>query len=337
MDDTRHPYVYRPERRPILPFLPAALTLGIFAFLAVWPRVIPGLPAAPRLVMLAALLAATLVWRAWRRPATSPRPRRSGDSPDPAMRSVRASAVSASPAWLQIVSAPDAGRLTRGVLEIAFTLIEHGERVLVVDGARRLRVHERLGGDGAPGLLECLAGELPVCEAIQGSVEERLCLLPRGNPMRSEAWPQLGRLLLEARTRFDRVVLALDFAVPAEAGPAFAGLSPAAWWCPDGAASILSSALAERIGIPLRNIELSMPLEALRASLGQATGPDPGPVVLKSVVDVDSGATPGAPEATAEAPPQIVDCDLQVRERLRFLVWMRGVQAEGQRELEPHH
>jgi hypothetical protein len=101
--------------------------------------------------------------------------------------------VLASPAWLQIVSGPDAERLTRGVLEIASALIGRGERVLVVDGARRLRFHEPLRRDGAPGLLECLGGDLPVFEAIQGGAEERLCLLPRGNPSRPEAWPPAVR------------------------------------------------------------------------------------------------------------------------------------------------
>ena len=36
----------------------------------------------------------------------------------------------------------------------------------------------------------------------------------------------------------------------------------------------------------------------------------------------------------AAAEPGVVDCDLQVRERLRFLLWMRRVQAESLRQVE---
>ena len=337
MDDTRRPHTHRPERRATLPFLPAALTLGIFAFFSVWPREIPGLPPALRLVALAALLAATLLGLAWRRSAAPGWPRHRAGLPDLEASSIPTSGVVASPAWLQIVSGPDCERLTRGVLEIASALNERGERVLVVDGARRLRVHEPLRREGAPGLLECLAGELPVLEAIQGGVEERLCLLPRGNPMRPEAWPQLGRLLLEARTRFDRVVLALDFAVPAEAGPAFAGLGAEAWWCPDGSASILSSALAERIGIPLQNISLSVPVDVLDEATGQAANPGLGAAAYLAGRGPAPGTGPGERGVRAPVPPPIVDCDLQVMERLRFLVWMRSLQAESRRELEAHH
>ena len=38
--------------------------------------------------------------------------------------------------------------------------------------------------------------------------------------------------------------------------------------------------------------------------------------------------------------PGVLDCDLQVRERLRFMAWMRRVQADGRRaEVAPngHH
>jgi hypothetical protein len=40
------------------------------------------------------------------------------------------------------------------------------------------------------------------------------------------------------------------------------------------------------------------------------------------------------PQMVAPAPPreaEILACNLQVRERLRFLIWMRRVQAESQR------
>ena len=331
MDDTLESSPRRSEHRAPLAFWPAALILGVFSLLAVWPPVIPGLPRAPRLVLLAGLLGATLAWLSSRHPrphAPRGRPRRVRGAP--ARRPVVALAspdeMASSSAWLQIMSGPDAEHLTRGLFEAANALVGHGERLLVVDGARRLRFHDAMRRQAGPGLLECLAGELPLLETIQGGAEESLCFLPRGNPLRSELWPQLGRLLLEARPHFDRVVLALDFAVPHEVGPALEGLGAVGWWCHDGFTSILPAALAERIGIPLRNMRLPVELEVM---------PDPaaGRLAPFSLAAAPPWERPVAPRI--EAP--VVDCDLQVRERLRFLVWMRSVQAEGQRELEAQH
>ena len=242
-----------------------------------------------------------------------------------------------SPAWLQIMSGPDPEHLTRGLFEAANALIEHGERLLIVDGARRLRFHDAIRGEAGPGLLECMSGLLPIDEAIQGSAEERLCFLPRGNPMSSEAWPQLGRLLLEARPHFDRVVLALDFAAPHDLDPALEGLGAIGWWCPDGSASILAAALAERIGIPMRNIRLPLPEEAIpELEVPRATAFAPGPRPAPAAAYVPYPVL-GERDVRPRIEPPVVDCDLQVRERLRFLVWMRSVQAEGQRELEAQH
>jgi hypothetical protein len=132
-------------------------------------------------------------------------------------------------------------------------------------------------------------------------------------------------------------VLTLDFAVPAEAGPAFVGLEPAAWWCPDESASILSAALAERIGIPLRNIELSRSADVFHELKEQVSDPGPGVAAASSAPAPAPDPGSGGLGARNALPPVIVDCDLQVRERLRFLIWMRRVQAESQRELEAQH
>ena len=239
----------------------------------------------------------------------------------------------ASPAWLHVVSAPDAARLTRGLLEAAAALIGRGDRLLVVDGARRLRFHEAIRCEGGPGLLECLADERAVFQTIQARTGECLGFLPRGDPMRSEVWSRLGRLLYEVRTRFDRVLLALDFAVPHEVAPAIDGLGAAGWWCPDGSASILPSALAERIGIPLQNIRLTMSEDVVHEMKRMLAGllPSIPTPATRPAVRIPYGPM------RRRAQPQVVDCDLQVLERLRFLLWMRGIQSEGLHELEAQH
>src|SRR6476661_7777900 len=144
MDDTLEPNPHRADHGLGLPFLPAALILAAFAGLAVWPPAIPGLPRAARLLLLAGLLGATLAWIAGRR--RGPRPRAVRAARRPARRPLMAAAsrgdVAASPAWLQVMSGPDAEHLTRGALDAAAALIEGSRRLLIVDGARRLRLHE---------------------------------------------------------------------------------------------------------------------------------------------------------------------------------------------------
>ena len=56
--------------------------------------------------------------------------------------------------------------------------------------------------------------------------------------------------------------------------------------------------------------------------------------VLAAAAPVVEPAAEVAPVAVAVSPaePVILDCDLQVRQRLRFLAWMRRVQAESRHE-----
>ena len=56
---------------------------------------------------------------------------------------------------------------------------------------------------------------------------------------------------------------------------------------------------------------------------GPAT--EPAPITAPVLAPV-----PAPRQAPLE--PIVLDCDLQVRQRLRFLAWMRRVQAEDQRE-----
>ncbi|HEY6867795.1 MAG TPA: hypothetical protein VI792_11095 [Candidatus Eisenbacteria bacterium] len=333
MDDTRQPSLRRSAPRAGPPFLTAALTLGVFAALCVWPRTIPGLPPAPRLALLALLLAGTLRWLMRPRRGT-PRPRSARRrSPVSAPGPAAAAVADAGGAWLHVVSASEPASLARGTLELAAALSEAGARLLVVDGARRLGLHQRLGLASDPGLLECLAGEVPVLEAIQHDADGNLSLLARGNPMRPEVWPQLGRLLGRARTRFDRVLLALDFAAPREAGVALEGLDPQGWWVFDGVRTGLASAVEERIGIPLRNIGLESEPDAVDEVVAKprelprpALTPPPAPAPV-------AGGPVRVEARRRRIERAVVDCDLQVRERLRFLIWMKQLQAEGQREL----
>jgi len=330
MDDTRHPILVRRPSRPRW----ALLALPPLLALALWPGVFPGLPLVPRLLLAVGLFAALWTWsrarsRARGRPGSRGRrvargqraragpfavpPR--GDRVRAAIRTRgavvirRVEELAAEPGWLHLVSASSGEPLERALIEIGSAFGGPGVRVALVDGARRLRVHDRFRIAERPGLLECLAGEAWASDCAR-PVREGLWLMPRGGPLRAEAWPQLGRVLDELRPRFDRVVVALDFATPHEAGPPLAERGAVGWWCHENGALGLPSALAERLGIPLRNLGLPPPDEVLHE------------------------VTVARPPARVEVPPTLVDCDLQVRERLRFLLWMHRVRDESRREVE---
>lgn len=238
-----------------------------------------------------------------------------------------------SAAWLHLVSGPDASRVARGVAELAAAFLGRGERVLLVDAGRKLALGRRLGCDASWGLAECLRGELPLAGAVLDAGLEGLHLLAHGRPAGEERWPELGRLVGEAGLHFDRVVLAIEPAAPAAIGEALAGRFFEGWWA-GGPAALprLAQALGERLGILLH----AMPLEAGGEALLEAPTDD-----IAAPSDAPSAARPAPPErpeavpaiVMAAAPPEpvILDCDLQVRERLRFLIWMRRIQAEGPR------
>jgi hypothetical protein len=329
MDDTRRPVLHRsPRRAP--PFLIAALTLGLFAGLVVWPPV-RGLSRGPRLVLLALLLAATLAWLVVelgpRRGSRARTRRRRGRVARPASSLISVAEAAISPAWLQVVSGAEAGPLALGLLELADAFVEHGQRVLLIDGARRLRLHEALDREGEPGLLECLLDQLPLVECIQGGDGERLSFLPRGRATRHEAWPHLGRLLHETRTHFDRVLLALDFAAPHDVGQGLTGLEVAGWWAPDETSPALATALAERIGIRMQSLRLTAGREIQREPRPRPVRTPPTPTLAPVAATARNGGRPRVESG-------VVDCDLHVRERLRFLIWMKGLQTRSPRGLE---
>lgn len=281
--------------------------------------------------------------------------------------------------WLHLVSGPDPARIAHAVATLAGGFVERGDRVLLVDAGRRLRLHERYGGDTRWGLGECLAGEIPLLGAVQAAGRPGFFFLAHGAPGRAGRWDDLSGLLEDAREHFDRVLLALDSKVPRAAALPLGGRVLEAWWAEPGPdLSTNAIALSERLGIPFSCFDLNWlmeamleaesaaPVEAPRpsppgAEVGAAppaclaeektpapAGPGPGaetfgPVEAVSrsdeamevvtgsaeAMEVASGSA-GAVEAVARSSGEavVLGCDLEVRERLRFLVWMRRVRAE---------
>ncbi len=233
-------------------------------------------------------------------------------------------------AWLHVVSGPSARRVGHAAAELAARWIARGERVLLIDAGPRLRLHVPLVAEPSLGVAECLQNGMPLLGVVQCVGVPGLYLLAHGGPVPPRVWAGLGRLADQARPHFDRVLLAVDLGAPYDVGRALAGRYIEAWW-PDAGPERRAGAqsLAERIGIRFRGMDLGVDskpmLELLRERIEalHVTG-TPRPEQLPVG---EARPAPAAP-APIRVAPLVLDCDLQVRERLRFLMWMRRLQGE---------
>src|ERR1051326_5995208 len=244
----------------------------------------------------------------------------------------RAAPAAAGP-HLHVVTGGTPSAVMRAALELAARRLALGERVLLVDGSSRLRLHERLGRDARWGLLECLAADMPVLGLVQYAGHPGLYLLPHGNAERTVGWSSLGRKLDEVVPHFARIVLALDPGSPAGIGDALRGRAMEGWWGgTDRRAETAADLATARFGIVFHGLELaSLPdptlellAERVRALSPAGPAPEPAPITAPAQLRL-----PPAPRPALE--PIVLDCDLQVRERLRLLAWMRRVEAEHRR------
>ena len=259
--------------------------------------------------------------------------------------------------WLHLLSGPDRRRVALGAAALAGGFLERGERVLLVDAGDRSRLHEHFGGDTRWGLTECLAGELPLLGAVQAAGRPGFFFLARGFARRAP-WEGLSALLADARAHFGRVILALDAGAPRTAALPLGGRVLEAWWTEPGPRlPRRGRALSERIGIPFACFDLSrLPQATLEVGNGPvmaASGPSPAsadvtppppafagaeaPALADRMIEVAGPPavaasrcdTVEAPARAAPAPaaPLVLGCDPEVRERLRFLVWMQRMRT----------
>jgi hypothetical protein len=250
-------------------------------------------------------------------------------SPDPAAAGPR----------LHVVSGATPGAVMRAALELAARRVAVGERVLMVDASACLRLHERLDRDARWGLLECLAADMPMLGLVQYAGHPGLYLLPHGNADRSVGWSSLGRKLDEVVPHFGRIVLALDPLAPAGIGDALRGRAMEGWWAgTDRRAASAADLATARFGIVFHGLDLSdFPYPSLDVLAGRVVAlrppgplPEPAPITAHALY-----RKPPVPSSALE--PIVLDCDLQVRQRLRFLAWMRRVQAQNRRtEAQAH-
>jgi hypothetical protein len=234
---------------------------------------------------------------------------------------------------LHVVSGATPSAVMRAALELAARRVALGERVLLVDASASLRLHERLDRDARWGLLECLAADMPMLGLVQYAGHPGLYLLPHGNADRLVGWSSLGRKLDEVVPHFGRIVLALEPHAPAGIGDAVRGRAVEGWWAgADPRAARAADVATGRFGIVFHGLDLSHFPEASLEVLAErvlALRP-PGP--LPEAAPITARALPRMPPAPVAAPaPVVLDCDLQVLERLRSLAWMRRVRADDRR------
>lgn len=236
-------------------------------------------------------------------------------------------------AWLHVVSGATVPALSRAVFELAARFLAGGHRVLLVDGAPKLRLHDRFDREPRWGVIECLRGELPALGLVQDSGRLGLYLLAHGTPVGEPDWTGLGRVLETIRPYFGRAILAVDPDAPAVVGETLAGVHLEGWWPQGGSEARRAAGIGGRLGIQFADLSLDsmlLPrLEALDARLWSLVAP-PAPPPETETPEAVSAEEPAADSTEAEEPVTL-DSDARVRERLRFLLWMRRVEAEGSR------
>lgn len=233
-------------------------------------------------------------------------------------------------AWLHVVSAASVPVLSRAVFELAARFLAAGHRVLLMDGTPKLRLHERFDRECRWGMVECLRGELPVLGLVQDTGRLGLYLMAHGTPEGTPSWEGLPGILDQARPHVGRAILALDPGAPGTVGRALAGLHLEGWWPQGGNQARRAAGTGGRLGIPFSDLnldELLIPrLEALDARVWNLVAPVPEPGA-EAAAAADS-PRPEPAESTVVPEPVSLESDPRVRERLRFLLWMRRVEAE---------
>jgi Mrp family chromosome partitioning ATPase len=278
----------------------------------------------------------------------------------------------ASAARLHVVSGESAADVAAGAAQLAAPFIARGERVLILDGGRALRLHAPFGDQPRWGMSECVAGRAPLLGIVQRAIVSGLYLLPRGEDDR-DLWPGATRLVDDALSHFARVILAVDAAGAAACGDALRGRWVEGWWTGAGAKQRRRlEAVTVRLGIAMRPFELELSPDRLLEELPRRVDDLRRELPVAEVVRTASAAgttgalaargaearaaAPGeaesaalppvatAPSAAATGPereplsPQVarvVETDIATRERLRFLMWMRRVQAERRKREIP--
>ncbi len=108
-------------------------------------------------------------------------------------------------------SQPGEGKTTVAVC-LARLLAQAGQRVVIIDAdTRRPAVHDAMGVEVKPGLMDVLAGKAPLNEAIVADTRTGAAVLPAGkvvsNPPAALSSPRINELLRVVSARYDCVIV----------------------------------------------------------------------------------------------------------------------------------
>lgn len=187
---------------------------------------------------------------------------------------------------LVLAGMPGSGATTVAA-NLALACAGAGERVLLIDAnMRRPGMHRVFGLNEGPGLGDCLAGQTKMSDAIRASSAPNLSVLTAGtaaNRMIPERLSSeiMGRLLAEAATNFDRVILDAPPVIVSGDGLALANRVDSV--------ALVVRALSEKRGLVNR----------LRAQLSEAHGEFLG-VIVNAVRSSAGGYFKGNIKATHE-------------------------------------
>ena len=206
-------------------------------------------------------------------------------------------------ARLHIVSGPHPRRVAHAARELVARCLAGGDRVLVIDGSRHLRLHDSFGAEPAPGFQECMRDDLPLLGLLQSGGRPGLFVLSHGVPSRLGSWMPLGRLLDQARPYFSRVWLALDANVSRQVGEALAGRLLEGWWAAPDARGRDARRFSVRIGNAVQGFEPvtaeNAALEALVEQFARNPRREAAPAAASAAAPV---AVHVPPPASADAP-----------------------------------
>jgi hypothetical protein len=210
-------------------------------------------------------------------------------------------------ARLQVVSGSRPRRVARAARELAARFVAGGERVLVIDAGRSLRLHDFFEAQSRLGFQECMREEAPLLGVVQRGGAEGLYVLAHGNPSRLASWEPLGRLLDHAHAHFTRVLLAMDPHVTRQAGEALAGRLMDGWWA---AADVTrerdARRFSARLGVALQGLEPAIsehkPLESMVHDFARGAAP---PVAAPAVMVAQVEAPDASPETFGPEPASL--------------------------------
>src|SRR5262249_1059473 len=153
------------------------------------------------------------------------------------------------------------------------------------------------------GVLDSLAGPMPVLGLVQDAGRLGLYLLAHGSASEATDWSQLPRVLNDARPHFARAVLALDPDAPPVIGKGLAGIHLEAWWRHGSGEARGSAGIGGRLGIQFSELNLdamlSPRLESLDARVWALAAPPIEEPALATPAEAPAAPVPAEARAPA--------------------------------------